>query len=46
VACGAWPVGVARRSLWAWQLVAMGYKITNIPQILKILEIIFCFWAN
>jgi hypothetical protein len=24
----------------------MGHKITNVPLILKILEIIFCFWAN
>ncbi len=27
-------------------LVAMGHKITNVPLILKIWEIIFCFWAN
>jgi hypothetical protein len=24
----------------------MGHKITNVPLILKIWEIIFCFWAN
>jgi len=39
-------MGMARgRGLWAWQLVAMGHKITNIPQIWKIRDIIFCFWA-
>jgi hypothetical protein len=27
-------------------LVAMGHKISNVPMILKIWEIIFCFWAN
>jgi hypothetical protein len=27
-------------------LVAMGHQITNVPLILKIWEIIFCFWAN
>jgi hypothetical protein len=27
-------------------LVAKGYKNTNAPLILKIWEIIFCFWAN
>jgi hypothetical protein len=27
-------------------LVAMRYKITNVPLILKIWEIICCFWAN
>jgi hypothetical protein len=24
----------------------MGHKITNVPLILKIWKIIFCFWAN
>jgi hypothetical protein len=28
------------------QLVAMGHKITNVPLILKIWDIIFSFWAN
>jgi hypothetical protein len=27
-------------------LVATGHKTTNVPLILKIWEIIFCFWAN
>jgi hypothetical protein len=27
-------------------LVAMGHKITNVLLILKIWEIIFCFWEN
>jgi hypothetical protein len=28
------------------ELVAMGHKMTNIPQFLKICDIIFGFWAN
>ena len=31
---------------WIWPLVAMEHKITNVPLILIIWEIIFCFWAN
>ncbi len=31
------------QGLWIWPL---GHKITNVPLILKIWEIIFCFWAN
>jgi hypothetical protein len=31
------------QGLWIWPLVAMGHKITNVPLILKIWEIIFLF---
>jgi hypothetical protein len=34
------------QGLWIWPLVAMGHKITKVTLILKIWEIIFCFWAN
>jgi hypothetical protein len=34
------------RELRIRPLVAMGHKITTVPLILKIWEIIFCFWAN
>jgi hypothetical protein len=34
------------KGIQIWPLVAMGHKITNVLVILKIWEIIFCFWAK
>jgi hypothetical protein len=37
--------GILKR-LQIWALVAMEHKITSVPLILKIWEIIFSFWAT
>ncbi len=44
--CGECLMWRLRRIKHCGQWVAMGHKITNAPLILKIWEIIFCFWAN